>query len=152
MKTIIDDIKNKIELPKENIDKKLLFRVRFFFVIFLVIFGFIVYDVAINIIPLPLASLGVTIGILVGLIIGRIFKIDWYKKNSIVVARIDTVGIFMVFVYICFALSREWIFAHWFHGPLLTTFVFSTVAGVMFGRMWSLRVGIQKVLREQKSL
>ncbi len=146
---IITDIKNTIELSEKTVEKKLIWRLRMFFAIFVIILGLIIFDISIGVIHLLLASGGIALGVLIGILIGRIFKIRWHEEEARVVARLDTIGTIMLICYFIFAFSRHWIFEHFIHGPALSAFIFCTVSGIMAGRILNMRLNIQKVLREQ---
>jgi hypothetical protein len=133
---------------KENIDKKLLRRIRLFVVILVVMTGVLVYEIFVSDINVLFILLGIIIGIAVGFVIGRILSIEWHTESRKVIARLDFVGIIVLVVYITLSLLRHWIFAHWFACPALTAITVSFIEGVMLGRILSLRFYINKILVE----
>jgi len=123
-----------------------------FLAIFSIMILILVYDIFQDIIPYYMVLLGMGAGWIVGYWVGRIANFSWHEEKSVVIARMDRVGIFFIVLYTAFSISRRWIFGHWIHGPMLTAFSFSTVAGIMLGRLMSTRSKIKGVLREQGKL
>jgi hypothetical protein len=64
------------------------------------------------------------------------------------VGRLDIIGTGALFFYILFAVYREEIFAHYVEAPHLRGFVFSTVVGVMIGRILTMGFHIKKVIKD----
>ncbi|HYC29267.1 MAG TPA: hypothetical protein VEB42_10630, partial [Chitinophagaceae bacterium] len=62
----------------------------------------------------------------------------------------DRIGIAMLVVYICFAVSRHVFLHNWLHGRQLTAFSLSLTAGAMLGRLLSIRSQIRQILKERK--
>jgi hypothetical protein len=61
----------------------------------------------------------------------------------------DTLGFFVLLLYMAFSVSRTWLFGHWIHGSVLTAFTYSILAGVMLGRIVGMRLKIKNILAEQ---
>lgn len=142
-------MKHKSVHHSKHVDKKLLFRLKIFAVVFVVMMGIILYDIFQNTITVPIAMGGIGIGILVGLISGRMFNIRWHEEKSQVISHVDELGVVIIILYIAFAVFRKQIFGHWLHGPLLTAFSFSFFAGTMVGRILTTGLSVRKVLHEQ---
>ena len=106
-------------------------------------------DIAQDIIPVPLAILGIALGLIIGFTAGYLSNINWHPETEKVVASMDRTGIIILVLYLSFSFSRRWIFGHWIHGPALTAFCFSIASGVMFGRLFSTRHQIKDILREK---
>jgi hypothetical protein len=136
-------------VSKEFVDKKLIFRLRMFAVIFTVMIGIILYDIITDTIGILLAISGITIGLLIGYVRGHLANIKWHPERNKVITQIDTIGIITLILYLSFSLSKKWIFGHWIHGPALTAFSFSTVSGIMAGRFFGMRFQIKDILKEQ---
>ncbi|MCE8429881.1 MAG: hypothetical protein J5U19_16020 [Candidatus Methanoperedens sp.] len=93
------------------------------------------YEVLEGIIGIELALGGFFLGLFLGFIATRMFIIHWHEERAKVVSRFDTIGIFVMLLYIAFSASRTWLFGHWIHGSVLTAFTYSILAGVMIGRI-----------------
>lgn len=137
------------KIARQHVHRKLIYRLRMFVVIFVVMMGIIIYDIISQIIGFPLAVSGISLGIITGYLAGRISNIVWHEETSKVVARMDTMGFVFLALYLSFSISRRWIFGHWIHGATLTAFSFSMAAGIMAGRLWSTRSQIRNVLKDQ---
>jgi len=77
-------------------------------------------------------------------------RIYWEEETSRVIARMDQLGIALLILYILFVITRHWLLQHWLHDVQLTAFSLSFSLGAMMSRVWSMRRGIRKVLKEQK--
>ena len=137
---------NHKKLIHKHVDKKLIFRLRLFFVIFVGITLFVIYDV----IQLPssilFAVVGYIIGSLVGFVASRMFNIVWHEKKEKVVSKLDAVGIVILILYFVIALGRNYIAGYFFTGQLLTVISFSLVAGIMLGRLVGTGLKVRNVL------
>jgi hypothetical protein len=141
--------RHKLIVSKEFVDKKLIFRMRMFVVIFTIMIGIILYDIISDIISVPMAISGVSVGLIVGFIVGNLSNITWHPEREKVITRIDRAGVVVLIIYLSFSFSKKWIFGHWIHGPELTAFCFSTVSGIMAGRFFSIRFQIKDILKER---
>ena len=104
------------------------------------------YELFMDEVTLVNIAAGIAVGTLVGLVFGRMFKIYWHPEEKKVMARLDAVGIGALLFYILFAVYREEIFAQYVEASHLRGFVFSTVAGVMIGRILTMGFHIKKVI------
>jgi hypothetical protein len=146
----ISNILNIKEHPaKKHIDRKLIFRIRIFYVIGVLLTGLMLYEVLEGIIGIELALGGFLLGLFLGFIATRMFIIHWHEERAKVVSRFDTIGIFVMLLYVAFSASRAWLFGHWIHGSVLTAFTYSILAGVMIGRIVGMRLKIKNILYEQ---
>lgn len=136
-------------IAKQHVHRKLIYRLRMFLVIFVIMTSIIIYDIFSQIIGLPLAFSGISLGIVTGYLAGRISNIVWHEETSKVIARMDRMGFVFLALYLSFSVSRRWIFGHWIHGATLTAFSFSMAAGIMAGRLWSTRSQIRNILKDQ---
>lgn len=139
--------KEERAMALKHMDKKLRRRIRMFFVIIFIIACVLGYELFMGEVTLVNIILGIIIGGLVGLVLGRMFKIYWHPEDKKVVGRLDVIGIGALFFYILFAIYREEIFAHYVDASHLRGFVFSTVAGVMIGRILTMGFHIKKVIK-----
>lgn len=140
---------NRRKIAREHVHRKLVFRLRMFLVIFMVMISIIGYDIFSKIIGYPLAITGIGLGFVTGYLAGRISRIVWHEETSKVIARMDKMGFVFLALYLAFSLSRRWIFGHWIHGAALTAFCFSVAAGIMAGRLMSTRTQIRNILKDQ---
>ena len=144
--------KHKIIVSKEFVHKKLIFKLRMFVLIFTIMTGIIIFDIAEDVISIPLAITGFALGLIVGFTLGYLSNIFWHPETGKVVTQLDMVGFVILAVYISFSISRNWLFGHWIHGPALTAFCFSIASGVTLGRFLSTRFQIKDILTEQGHL
>src|SRR5665811_560592 len=136
---------------KKHIDRKLIFRIRIFYVIGIILTGLMLYDVLEGIIGIELSLGGFPLGLFVGFIATRMFIIHWHEERAKVVSRLDAIGILVMLLYVAFSISRAWFFGHWIHGSVLTAFTYSILAGIMIGRIAGMRLKIKNILSEQLS-
>lgn len=136
-------------MSKEFVHKKLIFRLRKFAVLFVIMTGVIIYDIVAGVVPIPLAIAGIALGLIIGFTVGHLSNIIWHEETNKVIAKIDRDGIIILVIYIAFSISRRWMFGHWIHGPALSAFCFSIASGVTLGRLLSTRFQIKEILKEQ---
>lgn len=117
--------------------------------IFFVMLILCIYDILAGYINALEATLGWCIGIIIGYASARAAKLIWHEETESVITHRDTIGIIVLVLYLALSFSRKWILHHWIHGNELTAFAFCLVAGGRFGRIWSIRRKVKKVLREQ---
>jgi hypothetical protein len=151
-KKVLNFLKTKEHPAKKYIDRKLIFRIRIFYLIAIILTGLMLYDVLEGIIGIELSIGGFLLGLLLGFIATRMFIIHWHDEKAKVVSRFDTIGIFVMLLYVAFSASRTWLFGHWIHGSVLTAFTYSILAGVMIGRIVGMRLKIKNILSQQSIL
>lgn len=134
---------------KKHIDRRLIFRLRLFYVISILLIGLMLYDVFEGIIGIELVLGGFFLGAFIGLIANRMFVIHWHEERAQVVSRFDKVGIVILLLYVAFSISRRWLFGHWIQGSLLTAFTYDILAGVMIGRVAGMSLKIRNILSER---
>lgn len=134
---------------KKHIDRKLIFRIRIFYVIGIILTGLMLYEVLEGIIGIELSIGGFLVGLFLGFIATRMFIIHWHEEKAKVVSRFDSIGIVVMLLYVAFSASRTWLFGHWIQGSILTAFTYSILAGVMIGRVVGMRLKIKNILSEQ---
>lgn len=140
--------KKEMDVALKHMDTKLRRRIRMFFVIIFVILCVLGYELFTGEVTLVNIVAGILIGAAVGLVLGRMFKIYWHPEAKKVMGRLDIVGIGALFFYILFAIYREQIFREYVGAPHLRGFVFSTVVGVMIGRILTMGFHIKKVIED----
>lgn len=145
---VLNSLNIKEHPAKKHIDRKLIFRIRIFYVIGIILTGLMLYDVLEGIIGIELSLGGFLLGLFLGFIATRMFMIHWHEESAKVVSRFDTIGIIIMLFYVAFSASRAWIFGHWIHGYILTAFTYSTLAGIMIGRIVGMRIKIKNILSE----
>lgn len=134
---------------KKHIDRRLIFRIRIFYVIGIILAGLMLYDVFEDIIDIELSLGGFLLGLFIGVIATRMFIIHWHEERAKVVSRFDTIGIIIMLLYVTFSISRAWVFGHWIHGSVLTAFTYNILTGIMIGRIVGMRLKIKRILSEQ---
>ena len=146
---ILNSLNIKEHPAKKHIDRKLIFRIRIFYVIGIILTGLMLYDVLEGIIGIELSLGGFLLGLFLGFIATRMFMIHWHEERAKVVSRLDTIGIIIMLFYVAFSVSRAWLFGHWIHGSALTAFTYSILAGIMIGRIAGMRLKIKNILSKQ---
>ena len=139
--------KKEMDLAVKHMDKKLRRRIRMFFAIIFIILCVLGYELFMGEVTLINIVAGILVGMVVGLVLGRMFKIYWHPTDKKVMGRLDVIGIGALLFYILFAIYREQIFSHYVEAPHLRGFVFSTVVGVMIGRILTMGFHIKKVIK-----
>lgn len=134
---------------KKHIDRKLIFRIRMFYLIGISLTGLMLYDILEGIIGIELSLGGFLIGLFLGFLATRMFIIHWHEEKAKIVSRFDRIGIIIMVLYVAFSVSRTWLFGHWIHGYVLTAFTYSILAGIMIGRIAGMRLKIKNILSEQ---
>jgi hypothetical protein len=147
-KKIVNFLNIKEHPAKKHIDRKLIFRIRIFYVIGIILTGLMLYDVLEGIIGFELSLGGFLLGLFLGFLATRMFIIHWHEERAKVVSRLDTIGIIVMLIYMTFSLSKAWFFGHWIHGSVLTAFTYSILAGIMIGRILGMRLKIKNILSE----
>ncbi len=148
-KKILNFLNIKEHPGKKHIDRKLIFRIRIFYVMGIILTGLMMYDVLEGIIGIELSLGGFLVGLFLGFIATRMFIIHWHEERAKIVSRFDTIGIIIMLLYVAFSVSRTWLFGHWIHGSILTAFTYSILAGIMIGRIVGMRIKIKNILSKQ---
>ena len=89
---------------------------------------YIISEVVIGNMSLLLAISGICIGMFAGIIRGRFSGVVWHDEKEKVIAKLDTVGLIVLILFIIIDLNREWIFGHWIHGVELSFFTVSVLS------------------------
>ena len=135
---------------KRFVERKLLLRLKLFFIVFTLLVMAIFYETARRHIHGSTAIGAIMLGMLIGAAFVRRKRIYWEEETSMVIARMDRIGIVLLVLYIAFAIIRHFFLGHWVHGKLVIGFSFSLAAGTMLGRLLSMRSQIRQILKEKK--
>jgi len=149
LKRLLSFLHIKEHPAKKHIDRRLIFRVRLFYAISMMLIGLMLYDVLEGIIGIGLALGGFFLGSFLGLIATRMFVIHWHEERAQIVSRLDKIGIIILLLYVLFSVSRKWLFGHWIQGSALTAFTYDILAGIMTGRLAGMRLKIKSILSER---
>src|SRR5918993_559367 len=120
---------------KDFVERKLLIRLKLFFVVFALLVIVIFYEVLKQHLTASTSIGAILLGMLVGSVFVRRKKIYWEEDTSRVIARMDRIGIVLLVIYIAFVVIRHFVLDHWVHGKQLIGFSFSITAGAMLGRL-----------------
>jgi hypothetical protein len=134
---------------KKFVDKKLIFRLRLFAIIFLIMTAIGIYDVVIGNLYVIVAFAALAGGIGIGLLVGRAMNVVWHEETNKAITKMDKFGVIILVSYVVFALFRKKLFAHWLTGHQLSAFVIFLSAGIMLGRLITLRGRLYRVLKGQ---
>jgi hypothetical protein len=140
----------KSVIPHEHIDARLLLRLGAFALIGLIMFGFVGYDVLLGELPLWMAVLGFILGLGVGYILGRILKVTWHETKQKAVMQMDIVGFIAIGVYVAFRFGENWVFGQFLSGVELSSLSLAVLSGLLFGRLFGLRISILKIVAENR--
>lgn len=135
---------------KQYVERKLLRRLRIFFVVFMVLASVIIYEVSQDYLEGSACVGAIMLGMLIGAVFVRRKRIYWEEETATIIARMDKIGIAMLVIYILFAVSRHIFLHNWLHGRQLTAFSLSLTAGAMLGRLLSIRSQIRQILKDRK--
>ena len=131
------------------VERKLLIRLKLFFLIFALLIIAIFREVARNHIASSTSIGAIMLGMMIGGAFVRRKKIYWEEETSRVIARMDRAGVILLVIYIAIAIIRHFFVDQWFHGKQLIGFSFSFAAGTMLGRLLSMRSQIRQILKEK---
>lgn len=131
---------------RKVISRRLLAQLRIFGLIFLVMVGLLVYDMAKGLVSLPVGLGGLVLGLLIGVIVSRMYRLSYDEEEQQVAGRIDCVGGAILLLYIAFAIFRNQLFAPFVEAAQLAGFGLSVSAGTMLGRLVGTSRRIRRVL------
>jgi hypothetical protein len=137
------------EVFKQHVDKKLSTRMKMYFFISLVMIGIVVYELVITDIN-PLIVVGIFLASVgFGFLMSRMFHISWNEDDQVVTSRIDKIGGIMLGVYMIFSFSRHFLLESYVRHSWVTIITFTTISGVMVGRLLGMGRRIFNVIKEQ---
>lgn len=134
---------------KKYVERKLIRRLRIFFVVFVILIGVIIYEISQQYLEASACVGAMMLGILSGAVFVRRKRIYWQEETSQVIARMDKIGIAILVIYILVWIARHLILHNWLHGHRLTAFSLSLAAGAMLGRLLSIRSQVRQILKER---
>jgi hypothetical protein len=134
---------------KDYVKKKMIYRLRIFYIVSISMFCFIIYEIAIQTLDIVLATTAMTLGIFTGWLVAQRYKLVWDEEASQVVTKMDRMGIVLLVIYLVFTFSRKWIFSHWLTGEALTLFTLTFGNGAMMARVVCLRKKIRRIIRRE---
>jgi hypothetical protein len=76
-------------------------------------------------------------------------KLSWDHITGKIISRMDTLGIFLLIIYIPFEIFREKIVGLFVHGPIVFVVSFALLSGIMYGRVLGIRGKIRSLFKEQ---
>ncbi len=140
---------------KRNVSKKIKRQLWFFvFMFFLFIFLSIRHFIQ-DSIPLKYPIFAFLIGIILGAILSRIQNVTWDNKGHQIVKDIDMIGGILLILLILLNIFKRKIVYEFVHLEHISAITFSLSAGIMLGRVFTIRhqiieILIDKGLREKK--
>ncbi|MBC7826511.1 MAG: hypothetical protein H7122_02105 [Chitinophagaceae bacterium] len=118
--------------------------------IFSLLVAAVFYEIALHHINGSTSIGAIMIGMLLGSLFVRRKRIYWEEETSMIIARMDRIGLILLVIYIVIAVIRHFLLDHWIHGKQLLGFSFSIAAGTMLGRLLLMRSQIRQILKEKK--
>lgn len=135
-----------------HIDKKLVFRLRIYFIISLILICVVLFEVFSGHLQIFLALIGLLIGIILGVITARMFILSWDNDAKKVISKLDYVGGIILIVYIIFSFFRNTLIGNFVQANYVTGTSIAIATGVMIGRVFGTGRKIVSLLREQNLL
>jgi hypothetical protein len=111
--------------------------------------GLGIYHIVVKDLNATTALVAIAGGIGLGLLIGRVYNVVWHEETGQAISKMDVFGVVILIGYILFAVFRRKLFGHWFAGQQLSSFIIWISAGVMLGRLLTLRKMVINVLKNQ---
>src|SRR5659263_752415 len=112
-KKVLNFLNIKEHPAKKHIDRKLIFRIRMFYMIAIILTGLMLYEVLEGIIGVELSFAGFLLGLFIGFVATRMFIIHWHEERAKVVSLFDTFGIFVVFLVIMTSPKKQMHIYQW---------------------------------------
>jgi hypothetical protein len=137
---------------KHYVKKKMIYRLRIFYIVSISMFSFIVYEIAIHSMDILMATTAMVLGIFTGWLAAQRYRLVWDEEASQVITKMDRMGVILLVIYLAFSLSRKWIFSHWLTGEALTLFTLTFGNGAMMARVVCLRKKIRRIIRRENNI
>jgi hypothetical protein len=135
---------------KKHVNPKLQFSLRLLLLIFIVLLGFVIYEIIRDHASVPQVLIGLLVGVASGLLSARMFKISWNKEAQHVTNNFDLVGVVIIVLYVIFSLLRDPIADFFADNASLASASLAILAGGLYGRALGNIRSIVKILKEQK--
>jgi hypothetical protein len=132
-----------------HLDKKILFRLRIYSVISVILFCVIIFEILTGKLIFPLALAGLALGLVVGVIAARTYIHTWDDDIGKVVSRLDVAGGIIFAAYMVFAVFRGRIIGHFIQGNYVAGTSISVALGIMVGRVFGTGRKIISILKGQ---
>ena len=132
-----------------HLDKKLVFRLRLFVIISILMLGIVGYDIFVNVLSVEFAVLGVVVGVIGGILSARMYHLSWDHDAKKIVSRLDVIGVIILVLYIVFVIFRSKLIGFFIQGSQVGAVGFSITAGVMIGRVVGTRGAIIRILEDR---
>ncbi len=140
-----DVLKDQYKERREHVDRRLLMRLRFYFIAMLIAFVVIVFEVSNGSFAIATALIFIAVGLAVGIILTRRFHLSWDEKTNTVVGSTDVIGALILVCYVIFVLAKPNIFGLYEQGQQLLIALVAVSAGTQLGRIMGTRHGISRL-------
>jgi heme/copper-type cytochrome/quinol oxidase subunit 4 len=142
-----DELKSEYTERREHIDRRLLLRLRAYFILMLIEFAIIVYEVLLGSVALTSALFFGAVGLIIGIIMTRRFHLSWDEKTNTVAGSTDAIGVIILVCYLIFVFSKPDILGLYEQGHQLLVALLALSAGTQLGRIIGTRRGVIKLQR-----
>lgn len=133
-----------------HVHKKIIFRVRIFFVLSIIFAGILSWDLITGQISLVILLISLLVGVGGGIVASRSSHLTWDHDGKQIVGKMDKIGVVVLILYICFAFFRNQIVGVFVHGPLLGTVTIALMGGLFIGQIIGIRHGIYGILKDEE--
>ncbi|MCL4367438.1 hypothetical protein M1563_04705 [Patescibacteria group bacterium] len=141
---------HKIRAAHKYVHKRVLIQLYIFVVAVLVVLGVVSFDLIQRQISLPLAFLGLVTGILIGFVAALAARVKWHEESQKVILTRDKLSILLIALYIILRISSRYFFNEFIPNSELSAFTYSSLGGLMLGRLLGIMNNINKVLKLQQ--
>jgi heme/copper-type cytochrome/quinol oxidase subunit 4 len=140
-----DEPKSEYKERREHLDRRLLLRLRFYFILMLIEFAIIVYEVLLGGVALTSTLFFGAVGLIIGIIMARRFHLGWDEKTNTVAGSTDVIGAIILVCYLIFVFYKPDILGLYEQGHQLLVALLALSAGTQLGRIISMRRGVIKL-------
>ncbi len=137
----------KVTQDQSHVEKRLILRLRLYFIVMLVIFATIAFEVLDGNFAPTYAVIGGVVGLGVGVIVSRRFHLSWDAQTNNVIANTDLIGAVVLVCYLGFVIGRPYMVGLFVEGAPFFAVLLGLTAGTMLGRIVGTEHGIHKLLR-----
>ena len=128
------------------LNKSLVMQLRLYTILFIVMFGVVIYEVFLGSISISSAVAGLLIGFGVGLFVSRRIHLSWDEESDEVIGRMDWIGAVILIIYFIFIFARTIYLGYFIQGTTLIVLIICITGGSMLGRIIGTRHGISRIL------